>query len=180
MAATGTGRTTRKTTTRKKPGAAPARQAMQVPNPPPPLSETFGRGPAGQADTPGEPGPLDTGTFEPVRLSSKPPKDSPQAARITLFYIDDQPYTIPAKPSTSDALEFLHFASRFGIATAEQAKDLPLQAIDFLMTLSLGENGWRDLRQCKTIETDEFLKITEICTTVMLGRLELPKGPGSA
>jgi hypothetical protein len=168
--------TTRKTTA--KTATAPQRSGVVLPHPDlPSREETLGIK-AAQAQATGEkPGPLNGVPFEPVRLTTKTDEDAEPEIRLDLFSIDDTMYTIPARPSMSISLQFMHLA---GITDASQVTARDAVAVDYLLGELLSEDGWKALREFKQLEPDQFKMITEIATTVAMGALELPKGPGSA
>lgn len=167
------------------PAAAQARAARAraaLPHPVPPREETLRPAgtPAAAADAE-PPGPLNGMPFQPVRLTTQRDPAAGPEPRVTLFFIDDKPYDVPAKPSPGVGLQFLHVAARqarAGNASGSNGMDVrDAVAIDQLMTDMLGDEGWEALRTCKTMSVAQFQQITEIATVIALGTIELPKGP---
>lgn len=180
-------KTTKARTSRAKPQTGAQRTAAGLPHPveprdlgpgTPPLNATGSPQAAAAAAGPG--GPLNGLPFEPVRLETKKAEDKQPSPRIHLFSIDGTDYFIDARPSMSIALQFMHFAGMSANRKPGEANVRDAAAISYLMTSLLGEDGWRALREFPDLSPKQFTMITEIATTVVMGVLELPKGPASA
>lgn len=97
--------------------------------------------------------------FEPVRLTSK--TDAP-ADRVVLFYVDDEPYTIPKKISRGHGLRFLRTMRRQGEAIAAQE----------LMETLIGEDGYEALMNCDDLTDEDLDKIMDRLRDEALGAVE--------
>lgn len=97
--------------------------------------------------------------FEPVRLTSK--SDAPTDL-VVLFYVDDEPYSIPKKISRGHGLRFLQTARKQGEALAAQ---------ELLETL-IGEDGYEALMNCEGLEDEQLDKIMTRLRDEALGAVE--------
>jgi hypothetical protein len=87
----------------------------------------------------------ETAAFEPIRISRKAKKDD----GIVLFYLDDQPYTIPSRVSQGTALEFLRLARTMGEDAAAQR----------VLERLLGPDAYRELEQSDDIDGEAMEQI---------------------
>jgi hypothetical protein len=109
------------------------------------------------------PAPAAGEDFEPVRLTSK--SDAP-ADRVVLFYVDDEPYTIPKKISRGHGLRFLQTMRKQGEALAAQE----------LLEVLIGEDGYEALMNCDDLEDDDLDKIMNRLRDEALGAVEEETG----
>ncbi|MER7814548.1 hypothetical protein [Streptomyces sp. NPDC096153] len=102
--------------------------------------------------------------FEPVRLSSK--QSEPKAEdRVVLFYVDDEPYTVPKRIGRNHGLRYLRTARRQGE---------PIAAQELLETL-IGEDGYEALMNCDDLEDDQLDQIMNRLRDEALGAVEEEK-----
>ncbi len=106
--------------------------------------------------------------FEPevasiVRLKTKPPE---REKRIVVFYVDDVPYSIPAKPGAEIGLAYLKMVKERG----QEA------GIAYMLETMLGEDGYDALMNYKGLEIEDLSKVVQKIREVTMGALELPKG----
>ncbi|MFE3031583.1 hypothetical protein ACFXKY_08030 [Streptomyces canus] len=95
--------------------------------------------------------------FEPIRIASN---DDVVEERVPLFYIGDDPYTIPKDIPPGVALQYLREAREHGrdLATAP------------LLNRVLGEEAYEALEQSKALSDDQMEWIVEKVLDLALGR----------
>lgn len=95
--------------------------------------------------------------FEPLRIAAN---DDTEEERVPLFYIGDDPYTIPKTISPGVALQFLREAREHGreLATAP------------LLIRVLGEDAYLALEQSKALDEDQMEWIINKVLDLALGR----------
>ncbi|KND38485.1 hypothetical protein [Streptomyces acidiscabies] len=109
---------------------------------------------AAQRKTP----PTVAGGFEPLRFSSKAPTEE----RVVLFYIDDEPYTIPKFISKSLGFKAMHRARDVGmeIAVTEAMEEL------------LGQEGYQALLGCPSISDEDWTQFQTTFRDLVFGKPE--------
>lgn len=100
--------------------------------------------------------------FEPLRLSSTP--DAPPEM-VDLFDVDGVMYQVPRKPSASIGLQYLDAVENLGA----QAANL------FILREMLGQDGYKALSTCKTLDDDQLQWVVETIQGLALGTVEAPK-----
>jgi hypothetical protein len=108
--------------------------------------------------------PVDDGLdFEPIRIAAD---DEAEEERVTLFYIGDEPYTIPKTIPKGVALQYLRQASTMGheLATAP------------LLIRVLGEDAYMALEESKALTGPQLEQIVDIIVKQALGEQENEKG----
>jgi hypothetical protein len=97
--------------------------------------------------------------FEPVRLSSTPaaPED-----RVVLFYVDDEPYSVPKKIGRNHGLRYLRTVRKQGEALAAQE----------LLEVLIGEDGYNALMNCDDLNDDDLDRIMDRLRDEALGAVE--------
>lgn len=100
--------------------------------------------------------------FEPLRLKSVP--DAPPEM-VDLFEVDGVMYQVPRKPSASIGLQYLDAAESLGT----QAANL------FILREMLGQEGYKALSTCKTLDDDQLQWVVETVQGLALGTVEAPK-----
>lgn len=111
-----------------------------------------------------KPTPIGDGLdFEPIRIAAD---DEAEEERVTLFYIGDEPYTIPKTIPKGVALQYLRQASTMGheLATAP------------LLIRVLGEDAYMALEESKALTGPQLEKIVDIIVQQALGEQEDEKG----
>lgn len=105
------------------------------------------------------PVPVDPTESAPVRLSTKTTLDE---SRVTLFYLDDKPYTVPRRPRPNLALKFMWQTKTEG---EEQA------GMNLLVAM-IGEDGFRALMDFDGLSTEDFETVMAKATDLAMGSLE--------
>ena len=118
-----------------------------------------------RATTKPAPQAVPEGDFEPVRLSSKP---SVEVARVVLFYVDDEAYSIPEKIGRNHGLRYLRTANKKGEALAAQE----------LLEILIGEDGYTALMECEGLSDDDLDRIMTQLRDGALGAVEEESGKG--
>ncbi|WP_020135045.1 hypothetical protein [Streptomyces sp. 351MFTsu5.1] len=95
--------------------------------------------------------------FEPLRIAAN---DDVVEERVPLFYVGDDPYTIPKSIPPGVALQYLREAREHGrdLATAP------------LLTAVLGEDAYMALEQSKALTEDQMEWIINKVLDLALGR----------
>jgi hypothetical protein len=99
-------------------------------------------------------------SFEPVRLTSTPQP----GPRVTLFYVDDEPYQVEASARMDIGLEALEVLAAEGGAAAER----------YVLVAFLGEDGYAAFRRAVR-EPADYRKVAAILTRLSMGAVEAPK-----
>lgn len=146
--------------------AAPRQQSIRDRLGPPP-------GPAA-ADPPG---PLDAEVtaFEPVRLT---PATEQAEKRVTLFYVGDKAYDIPAEPGMEIGLNANRILARLRMRGVPEA-EIEGAVVDYIMETMLGEEGYGALRGFRGLKGADLEKIVAIAWRLTVGALEIPKASAS-
>jgi len=97
---------------------------------------------------------------EPIRLSTKPPEGADE--RVTLFYIDEQAYTIPKRPRANIALQYLDRVREEGTE----------QGAAWLLHNMLGEDAYDALMGYEYLTPEQLSAIVELCQRHTVGKLE--------
>jgi hypothetical protein len=98
-----------------------------------------------------------------VRLSSTAEREP--VKRVPLFYIDDDEYTVPAKPRPGIGLRYLWILRHQG----EE------QATAYILEAQLGTKGYQALMNYKDLTQAEFNQVLQRAIQLATGNLELPK-----
>lgn len=85
--------------------------------------------------------------------------------RVEVFTLDGVTYSAPAKPPANLGLRFLDFREEHGDDAA----------IQWLLRVMLGDEGWEALRDCEFLEPVQLLAVFQACAELALGALEDPK-----
>lgn len=101
--------------------------------------------------------------FEPVRLTRTEPEP---AELVTLFYLDDEEYKVPARFPVNVALKYLRMARTEGQEVAS----------GWLLEQVLGEDGYTALMNWGGLELEHLEQISTIAHKLVVGELEGPKG----
>src|SRR5437868_4727204 len=113
---------------------------------------------AARKRTAAKPAPVDDGLdFEPIRIAAD---DETEEERVPLFYIGDEPYSIPKTISPGVALQFLREAREHGreLATAP------------LLIRVLGEEAYLALEESRALTEDQMEWIINKVLNLALGR----------
>jgi hypothetical protein len=102
-----------------------------------------------------------------ISLRSRTDRDA--EPRIPCFEIDSVVYTIAAKVATNTALKYAHIGRT-------QGQDA---AVDYMLGVVLGEDGYAALREFDDLEEDDLTAIINGANQIMQGALEAPKGKRS-
>ncbi|MFG3051906.1 hypothetical protein ACGFZP_13275 [Kitasatospora sp. NPDC048239] len=94
--------------------------------------------------------------FEPVRIGRKA---RPTDDGIVLFYLDDQPYRIPARISQGMTLEYLRLARTLGESAAAQR----------ILERLLGPEAYEALEQSDDVREEEMDQILRAVTHHIAG-----------
>lgn len=97
-----------------------------------------------------------------IRLKSKP---KARQKRIVLFYIDDRPYTVPAKPGAEVSLQILDAMERLGQEGG----------IAFMLKKLLGVEGYNALMNYEDLDPEDLQKVIVKANEIVNGQLEGPK-----
>lgn len=97
-----------------------------------------------------------------IRLKSKP---KTRQKRVVLFYIDDQPYTVPAKPGAEVALQILDAMERLGQEGG----------IAFMLRKLLGVEGYQALMNYEDLDREDLQQVIVKANEIVNGALEGPK-----
>lgn len=100
--------------------------------------------------------------FEPLHLSSEAAEP---IEMVDLFEVDDVMYQVPRKPSASIGLQFLEAAETLG----------PHAANLWILREMLGQEGYKALSTCKTLEDTHLAWVIETVQGLALGTVEAPK-----
>lgn len=101
--------------------------------------------------------PADTPqAFEPVRITTKPKTGTD---RVVLFYLDDIPYSAPAKVSQGMTLEYLRLARTDGSNAAAQR----------MLERILGAEAYARVEQSDDIGEEELDQILAAVTSLLVG-----------
>jgi hypothetical protein len=98
-----------------------------------------------------------------LRLPKK--REHVEGKRVPLFYIDDQAYTVPAKPHPTLGLRYLHILKTEGQG----------QATYFLMNEMLGKEGYVALMEYDELTEEEYDQVLDKATKMIMGPKERPK-----
>jgi hypothetical protein len=105
----------------------------------------------------------------PKIISLRSRTDREADKRIPCFEINDKVYTIATRVQTNTALKYAHLGRTRG-------QDV---AVDYMLEIVLGEEGYAALREFDDLEEDDLKAIVEGATKIMQGALEAPKGKRS-
>lgn len=97
-----------------------------------------------------------------IRLKTKP---KTRQKRVVLFYIDDRPYSVPAKPGAEVSLQILDAMERLG----QEA------GIAFMLKKLLGVEGYNALMNYEDLDADDLQQVIVKANEVINGQLEGPK-----
>lgn len=98
--------------------------------------------------------------IEAVRLSTERPPDADE--RVTLFYLDDKEFTIPARPRANLSLQYLDKVKNEGSEYANA----------WLMEQMLGVEGYEALMNHEYLEPEQLKTIMDLCQKQTVGKLE--------
>lgn len=101
--------------------------------------------------------------FEPIRIAAD---DDIEEERVPLFYIGDEPYSIPKHIPSGVALQYLRLAGERG----EQF------AAPLLLTRVLGEEAYEALETSRALTDEQLQQIIDIVISLSLGRGEKKEG----
>lgn len=158
--------------TRAKTPAAPPR--VELPHPPEPIGETFGRGPGGRraaaiSDTEADLVMLPGGfSFEPIDFDDD--AEAPEPIRRPLFRYGGEWHTVLVNPPATIGLRQL---SDFGRGGGGMGADIVATAK--MMVAMIGEDGYEALLSVKTLDLTRYAKLTAIVQRIAMGAIEPPK-----
>lgn len=99
-----------------------------------------------------------------LRLTRKP-KEKQRQKRVVVFYIDDEAYTVPAKPGAEISLQALDILAERGEGAA----------IHYMMKAMLGEDGYHALMTYQDLPADALAQVMKKIQEIANGPLEGPK-----
>lgn len=94
----------------------------------------------------------------PVRIGQR---EAAPEERVTLFYVDDVPYTIPARASVQRGLQFLRESRDPKVGFAAAVDNLALDLI--------GEDNLRALEESPKVTREDLLDIINVVRQIVLG-----------
>lgn len=106
---------------------------------------------------------VDNGTSNVLSFKSKKEK----GARVTLFTIDDEEYTVPAKPSANVTLKFLDELRRTGNE---------MFAALSLMETMLGKERYQKFLDWDDLEDEQLSEVLEQVVALAMNRVEGDSG----
>lgn len=98
-----------------------------------------------------------------LRLTRK--KERERQRRIVVFYIDDEAYTVPAKPGAEISLKALDILAERGEGAA----------IHYMMKAMLGEDGYSALMTYQDLPPDALAQVMKKIQEIANAPLEGPK-----
>lgn len=100
--------------------------------------------------------------FEPIQIIQRSDEERAQDERITLFYIGDIGYSIPARPRVNLAIKYLKDIRDEGEELAQAN----------LLVKLIGDEGYDALCEAEDILPEQFEAIMNIAAAKTLGALE--------
>lgn len=100
-----------------------------------------------------------------LRLKTKPKDAKTREKRVVLFYIDDRPYSVPAKPGAEVALQILDVIAMRGEEVG----------IALMLRKLLGDEGYTALMNYDGLEREDLQKVITKAFEIVNGALEGPK-----
>lgn len=100
--------------------------------------------------------------FEPIQIIQRSDEERAQDERITLFYIGDTAYDIPARPRVNLAIKYLKDIREEGEELAQAN----------LLVKLIGDEGYDALCEAEDILPEQFEAIMNIAAAKTLGALE--------
>lgn len=101
--------------------------------------------------------------FEPIVISAEP---TAEEDKLVLFYVGDEPYSVPRRPRPHIALRYISNARKHGDTAA----------LDILLEDMLGVAGAEALRNAENITDDQMSEVLRRVQVLAMGSIKEGRG----